>query len=92
MGVRIIHSDDEAVMYCSVTGWAFGPVFDDSDEHGAYERLELFLDWLPNDPRKYTQWLTVSEIQSMAQCGERTVAHEGPECIRRVVTVAHTQS
>lgn len=51
MGVRIIQSDEEgdshgAVLYCSVTDWAFGPIFEDRDE------AESFLKWLdPTDAR-----------------------------------------
>ena len=55
MGVRIIegnHDGDSngyAVLYCSVSMWAFGPVFKDVEE------AESFLDFLgegrENDPR-----------------------------------------
>lgn len=46
MGVRILAHEDTtgdreggAVLFDSVTGWAFGPVFADEDE------AESFLDW-----------------------------------------------
>lgn len=56
MGVRTIRGNREAVMYCSSTDWAFGPVFNDTDDHDAEERLESFLRWLgkARDPRQYT--------------------------------------
>lgn len=61
MGVRILQADHQypsshsyAVMYCSTTMVAFGPVFDDNDGHDAEERIELFLGWLPLDARKYS--------------------------------------
>ena len=55
MGVRFIIGEegetDRVAMYDSVTGWAFGPVFDSPD------RADHFLDWLAEnghgDPRKY---------------------------------------
>lgn len=69
MGVRIIQADGEgdsqgAVLYCSTTMWAFGPVFEDADE------AEKFLDWLVTDPRslsdgemetKYGEFLRAQE-------------------------------
>ncbi len=58
MGVRILADpqafSDGACMYCSTTGVAFGPMFDDRDE------LVAFLEWwdlqgdLKIDPRKFT--------------------------------------
>lgn len=54
MGVRTIGDYDCAAMYCSVTDWAFGPVFGEVDGHDARERIDLFLEWLPLDPRKYS--------------------------------------
>ena len=50
MGVRILQGNgegdsDHAVLYCSVTDWAFGPLFADYDE------AQAFLDWLIVDPR-----------------------------------------
>ena len=52
MGVRIIESnspsDSYAVIYCSTSMTAFGPVFRDG-----YEAQE-FLEWLPEDARRYS--------------------------------------
>ena len=52
MGVRIIESnsptDSYAVIYCSVSMTAFGPVFSDAFE------AEEFLEWLPEDARRYS--------------------------------------
>lgn len=70
MGVRIFKDMGHAVMYCSTTDWAFGPVFHDTDEHDAEERVEVFLEWLREDPRrlndhelqmKYSLFLTVEK-------------------------------
>ena len=48
MGVRILedHTSGDAVLYCSTSMWAFGPIFENHDE------AQGFLDWLrPVDPR-----------------------------------------
>lgn len=54
MGVRIIEGNEAypggrtmAVLYCSTTMWAFGPVFD------SVEQAEDFLKWLGSDPRHF---------------------------------------
>lgn len=61
MGIHVLSNDgqdydrstDHAVMYCSTTDWAFGPVFSDDDEHGARERLDSFLRFMGGtDPRR----------------------------------------
>lgn len=49
MGVRILEDKNGmACLYCSVTDYAFGPVFD----NGSAE-ANLFLEWLPRDAREY---------------------------------------
>ena len=68
MGVRILQGNkswDGAVLYCSVSDWAFGPIFEDEDA------AQEFLDWLGDtDPRvfsdqelraKYHTWLEERE-------------------------------
>lgn len=66
MGVRVLRCQNNhststnAVLYCSTTDWAFGPVFYDYGDHDAYERAEAFLKWLPKDARTYTD----SELES----------------------------
>jgi len=76
MGVRTIRGADQSVMYCSVTDWAFGPVFSDTKDHDAEDRIEAFLRWLPLDPRKYrdyeleskySEWLAQEEAQWKAE-------------------------
>jgi len=78
MGCRILAEkhDGRAVLYCSTTGWAFGPVF------SSYEEAERFLTWLretPNeertiiglsksDPRSYEE--SVLERLYSKFCGE----------------------
>lgn len=53
MGVRILEGgggrgdNNGACLYCSVTMWAFGPIFEDHDQ------AQEFLDWLGTDPRGY---------------------------------------
>lgn len=62
MSVRILtnvrRDDDQsrhAVLFCSTTEWAFGPVFYDDDHHDADERAEAFCRWLgTRDPRSLT--------------------------------------
>lgn len=53
MGVRILNGDGRgdsrgAVLYDSVSGWAFGPLFDDVDD------AEAFLSTLTDDARALT--------------------------------------
>lgn len=66
MGVRIISNGSCAVLYCSTSDWAFGPIFYEDEDITAEERAEKFLEWLPQDARlyddhdlqfKYTEWL-----------------------------------
>jgi len=53
MGVRIFVGHEEgtdrgreqAILFCSTTDWAFGPLFDDAEE------AQWFLEWLGTDPR-----------------------------------------
>lgn len=56
MSIRTLSDehDEMAVMYDSVTGVAFGPVFNSLDEGGvgASDVVDRFLDWLNEDPRK----------------------------------------
>jgi len=73
MGVHTLTDGDDAVMYCSTSGWAFGPVFDTTSDHDAADRIDLFLDWMRQfgqDVRvyednkleeKYTEFLKVEE-------------------------------
>ena len=45
MAIRIIEGTDYAVLYCSTSMWAFGPVFEDADQ------AREFLAFVPGDPR-----------------------------------------
>jgi hypothetical protein len=78
MGVRILHDRDhnQAVLTCSTTDWAFGPVVGEREGVDAdpSERLEAFLEWLKVDPRafsesylatKYSAWLA-QELDQIA--------------------------
>jgi len=58
MGCRIIVGTDEygdgapaAVFYCSTTAWAFGPVMYEQPGVSALKVAQMFLTWLPDDPR-----------------------------------------
>jgi hypothetical protein len=72
MGVRILRAKSEAVLYCSTSDWAFGPVFSDDDHHDADERAEAFCRWLNRDARTleeselqsaYSRWLAQEPMQ-----------------------------
>jgi hypothetical protein len=57
MGIRILYdpSAGAAVLTCSSTGWAFGPVIrDDEDGVPAPDLAQEFLDWIGVDPRLLT--------------------------------------
>jgi hypothetical protein len=55
MGVRIIANDDDAAIYCSTTGQAFGPIFHANAADDAETVAQAFLDWLaPMDARRLT--------------------------------------
>ena len=67
MSVQILIGEDgQSCLYCSVTDWAFGPVFHDD------ESPEEFLEWLKRDPRgltdkelesKYVEWQKLKEMK-----------------------------
>jgi hypothetical protein len=56
MGVRIT-TGSEAVLYCSTTMWAFGPVFDD------YDDAEAFLEWWKAKGGQDLRLLTDAELE-----------------------------
>ena len=70
MGVRILEGDTgggyrNAVLYCSTTDWAFGPLFEDADE------AQAFLDWLGvTDPR------TLADNELATKVSQFRVEHE----------------
>lgn len=52
MGVRILLDEREgAVLYDSVSGWAFGPIFP-----GGEDDAQEFLDWLKVDARGLSEY------------------------------------
>jgi hypothetical protein len=59
MGVRITNAT-EAVLYCSTTMWAFGPVFADYDE------AEEFLTWSRENVAGDLRLLTDAELEKVA--------------------------
>jgi len=54
MGVRILRDETtgQACLYCSTSGWAFGPVASDEPGMDADAQLAAFLASLPTDPRE----------------------------------------
>jgi hypothetical protein len=48
--------DDQAVFFCNTSDWAFGPVMMPLPdyENSAYETARAFEEWLPLDPRRYS--------------------------------------
>lgn len=76
MGVRVLVGTEadargrkEALLYCSTTGWGFGPLFSEGEDGTpALDRAYAFLKWLIVDPRglkdaelerTYLEWLAV---------------------------------
>lgn len=47
MSVGIIHNEDGAVLYCTTSDWAFGPLF------RSVEHAVNFLEWLRRHPHPY---------------------------------------
>jgi hypothetical protein len=70
MGCRILESPtDGACFYCSTTGWAFGPVFENR------EQAERFLEVYPDDPRQLRENLLMERFNDfcrahVCECGE----------------------
>ena len=50
MSVSIIEGEDYFALYCSTTMFAFGPLFGSEFE---VEQIQEFLEWLPQDARRY---------------------------------------
>lgn len=78
MGIRILigHeqgdsgiSTEQAVLFDSVTGWAFGPLFSEHEEDGtsAEDMAELFLAWLRKNQFDHPQQLTRGELENLHQ-------------------------
>jgi len=55
MSVRVLYDDQEdaAILYCSTSQWAFGPLFTGNDDHDGQERAAAFLDWLQSEAAPY---------------------------------------
>jgi hypothetical protein len=45
---------EHACFVCNTSDWAFGPLFDREGDMSAEEVVDAFLEWLPNDPREYS--------------------------------------
>jgi hypothetical protein len=86
MGVRILHNDDDsqAVLYCSVSDWAFGPVFYETDEASAAAQAEVFAHWLPQDARRYSDSdlaRQYSQWQGLEKCWEHRTITPCASCL-----------
>lgn len=84
MGVRIIVGENLqcAVLYCSVTDWAFGPLFAD------YEEAESFLKWLSDTDGRDARRLTDKEMENAVYVF-RTSCVKCEYCGRRVPLATH---
>ena len=58
MGVRVIRGEDYAVIYCSTSMTAFGPVFADGDE------ADEFLTWLDETTHTDARLFSDSELHN----------------------------
>jgi len=74
---------EDAVLFCSTTGVAFGPIINDDGDHDAIDRMEAFLRFMKSDPRvlesdarrlsegdlqnAYSLWLSQEEAQWAAE-------------------------
>lgn len=92
MGVRILSDvrsegytgTSQAVLYCSTSDWAFGPVFYGDGDHDAEERAQAFCRWLGGrEPRRmsdqelqavYSEW----RAQEAAQWADEATAVDVP--------------
>jgi len=90
MGCRILESKDgSAVLYCSSTMWAFGPVMESVQE------AEAFVKWLRVDPRsfidssglekKYYDFRTLNAKQKheAGLCETLGIENECTECVKK---------
>ena len=78
MNVEILEGiDGGACLYCSESDWAFGPVMKD------YEEVELFLKFVPDDPRRYSNsalGLKYKEFRRIMDSDQKT-RHENDLCL-----------
>ena len=74
MGVRILIGteqgdtgiNEKAVLFDSVTGWAFGPVIDEhEDGTSAEDMAELFVDWLTKEGHEDARALSSEELKDL---------------------------
>lgn len=81
MGCRILSGDEGAVLFCSTSMTAFGPVFESGDH------AEDFVKWLGDDPRhltdreladKYVCWL--NDGIGCPVCGDGPVREDSERC------------
>jgi len=88
MSVRILvgyeqgSREEKAVMFDSVTGWAFGPLFSDASADGgdnAEDRCQAFMDWAasPSGGQVDARKLTMGELED-AYTAWLTLQEVGP--------------
>jgi len=77
MGVRVLadHYRNHAVLYCSTSDWAFGPVFSEHEGHDAEERAEAFLRWIAMT----AAWFTYERSLTAGRRDARLLTEEGLE-------------
>jgi hypothetical protein len=71
-----------AVLFCSTSDHAFGPVFSgECDGHDVQERIEAFVKWLPSDARTYDDGaLETKYIEFLAQEADYWRTADAPAC------------
>jgi len=72
MAVDYIHNSEVAILFCTSTGVAFGPVISlpKEVEHcfsDVEEFVQYFLDWLPQDARKFSSEDLVLQINAFTE-------------------------
>lgn len=75
MGVRILIGSEQgdagvrekAILFDSVTGWAFGPLFseDENDGTSAEDMAELFLKWLQENGHEDARMVPGGELRDL---------------------------
>jgi hypothetical protein len=85
MGLRILHDSEHghAALYCSTSDWAFGPVFYETDMASAADQAIVFMNWLPQDARRYNDGELehkYSEWQGLAKCWEHLTMRPCARC------------
>ena len=91
MGVEILHDKKQGhkCMYCNTTMWAFGGIFEEDED------VVAFMEWLPDDPKTYSDKDLENEIDIWRKSIKSTVAksprmHKALKKIFEAVNLADT--